>query len=275
MLGSSELMDALRGIGLNLYERKLWVGLLTRGTATAGELSSLANVPRSRTYDVLETLSKKGFVIIQPSKPLKYVAISPEDAFEKAKDREREKIILMEQKIDKIKTSKMMEELKTIYEQGMETILPEDLTGALKGSYSVIQQMDSMLKNASSSVNIVTTPAGIDQLFESHLVTLKKLKKNGVKIKIASNLKKSPEQAIKALSAIAEMRNITEDTIPFSGKFCVVDGQQLMMGLSDPEVRSTQEMMFWSKSQYTAKNMIEPLFNMVWEKSSPFTKKAN
>ena len=73
-----------------------------------------------------------------------------------------------------------------------------------------------------------------------------------------------------------EMRNITEDTIPFSGKFCVVDGQQLMMGLSDPEVRSTQEMMFWSKSQYTAKNMIEPLFNMVWEKSSPFsTKKAN
>ena len=274
MLGSSELMDALRGIGLNLYERKLWVALLTRGIATAGELSSMTNVPRSRTYDVLETLSKKGFVIIQPSKPLKYVAISPEEAFEKVKDREREKLKLMEERIDKIKNSKIMQELNSIYEGGMQLISPEDLTGALKGKYSVIQQMDNMLKNASSSVNIVTTPSGINQLFENHLATLKKLNKNGVKIRIASNFKNCPEQAIKALSAIAEMRNITEDTIPFSGKFCVVDGKQLMMGLSD-EKQSTQEMMLWTKSEYTAKNMIEPLFNLVWEKSSPFTKKVN
>ncbi|MEM5878124.1 MAG: helix-turn-helix domain-containing protein, partial [Candidatus Aenigmatarchaeota archaeon] len=64
MLGSPQLMDTLKGIGLNLYERKLWVALLAKGVATAGELSTITNVPRSRTYDVLQTLAEKGYVIL-------------------------------------------------------------------------------------------------------------------------------------------------------------------------------------------------------------------
>ena len=82
-----EVMDALKTIGLNLYERKLWVALLSKGIATAGELADLSNVPRSRCYDVLESLADKGFVIIQPSKPMRYVAIKPKEALERAKRR--------------------------------------------------------------------------------------------------------------------------------------------------------------------------------------------
>ena len=46
MLASQKVLDSLKGIGLNLYERKLWVALLARGTSTAGELSAMATVPR-------------------------------------------------------------------------------------------------------------------------------------------------------------------------------------------------------------------------------------
>ena len=52
----------LRNLGLNSYEVKIWTALLSRGVSTAGELSGIANVPRSRSYDVLESLEKKGFV---------------------------------------------------------------------------------------------------------------------------------------------------------------------------------------------------------------------
>ena len=85
MLASQKVFDSLKGIGLNLYERKLWVALLARGTSTAGELSSMANVPRSRSYDILQSLAEKGFVVVQTAKPLKYVAIAPEEALERAK----------------------------------------------------------------------------------------------------------------------------------------------------------------------------------------------
>jgi len=277
MIGSPELMDALKGIGLNLYERKLWVALLAKGTATAGELSGIASVPRSRTYDVLQTLADKGFVIVQTAKPLRYVAITPLEALEKAKKRLQERYNEMEKRIDRLRGSDLIKELNVLHEQGLQLVLPEDLTGSLKGKYSVLQQMDSMLRNATSSVEIVTTPAGLNELFENHISILKKISENGVKIKIATRFDKQCTDAIKALSGIAEIRNITKEEIPFSGRFYVVDGQQLMLGLSDPEVvHSSQDVMFWTKSKHAAKNMIEPLFNLLWEKAKPVeSKKAS
>jgi len=270
MIGSSELMDALKGIGLNLYERRLWVALLVKGTATAGELSAIANVPRSRTYDVLQTLADRGFVVVQTSKPLKYVAISPTEALDKAKQRLVEKFKELEMKIDKLKTSKLINEVNTLYKQGMKLVSPEDITGALKGKYSLLQHIDSMLRNANSTVKIVTTPSGLNDLFENHISILKKLNERGIKIKIATKIDKSCSDAIKAFSGIAEIRNIAQEELPLTGRFYVIDGQQMMMGLSDPEVvHSSQDMMFWTKSEHVTRGVIEPLFDLVWEKSKP------
>jgi sugar-specific transcriptional regulator TrmB len=276
MLGSPELMDALKGIGLNLYERKLWVALLAKVTATAGELSAISNVPRSRTYDVLQTLADRGFVVVQTSKPLKYVAVPPLEALEKAKQRMMEKFREIETRIEKLKSSKLVNELNILHKEGLKLISPEDITGALKGKYSVLQQLDFMLKDASNSVNIVTTPSGLNELFENHISILKKLNESGVKIKIATKVDKRCTDAIEALSGIAEVRNISQEGTPLSGRFYVVDGQQMMMGLSDPElVHSSQDMMFWTKSKHVSKDMIEPLFNLVWEKSKPIESKKS
>jgi sugar-specific transcriptional regulator TrmB len=176
----------------------------------------------------------------------------------------------MENSTDRLRGSELIKELNAVHDQGLQLISLEDITGALKGKYSVLQQMDSMLRNATSSVEIVTTPAGLNDLFENHISILKKLSDNGVKIKIATRVDKQDTDAIKALSGIAEIRNIAKEEVPFSGRFYVVDEQQLMLGLSDPEVvHSSQDMMFWTKSKHAAKSMIGPLFNLLWEKAKP------
>ena len=60
MIVKEEFLSRLRKIfDLNLYEVKVWTALLSRGTSTAGELSNISDVPRSRTYDILESLEKK------------------------------------------------------------------------------------------------------------------------------------------------------------------------------------------------------------------------
>ncbi|MBS3095823.1 hypothetical protein J4480_00115, partial [Candidatus Woesearchaeota archaeon] len=41
----------IKNFGINGYEVKIWTALLSRGVSTAGELSDIANVPRSRSYD--------------------------------------------------------------------------------------------------------------------------------------------------------------------------------------------------------------------------------
>ena len=66
-----------------------------------------------------------------------------------------------------------MRELNDIFTQGLKLVSPEDMTGALKGKYSVTQQLTTMFKDASKKINIVTTPEGLNELFTSHYDILK------------------------------------------------------------------------------------------------------
>jgi len=267
MLASIKVMDALKGIGLNLYERKLWVALLARGTSTAGELSEIANVPRSRAYDVLQSLAEKGFVVVQTGKPIRYVAIVPEEALERAKKKVEDNLKRMQNRIEELKRSSVMRELNEINQQGLKLISPGEITGALKGRYSVVQQLSTMFRTANKKINIVTTPEGLNELYANHLDILKKAKEKGVEIKIAISGTEKCSEGIKAFGSIADIRSMDEKKVPVSGRFLVIDGAQLAFSLTDTKVHSTQDMAFWSKSEYAAGNVLEPLFKLIWSHS--------
>jgi len=269
MLASQKVLDTLKGIGLNLYERKLWVALLARGTSTAGELSTIANVPRSRSYDILQSLAEKGFVIVQTAKPIKYVAIAPEEALERAKKKIMEDTQTTITRIDELKESPFMRELNEIHTQGLKLVLPEDMTGALKGKYSVSQQLSSMFKESSKKISIVTTPEGLNELLSTHFDILKSASERGVQIKIATAGTEKCADAIKSLAGVAEIRNLDQKEIPIGGRFTVVDGKELVFSLTDSKVHSTQDMAFWTKSEHAANDVLEPLFKLVWNNSKP------
>jgi sugar-specific transcriptional regulator TrmB len=267
MLASAKVFDALKGIGLNLYERRLWVALLARGTSTAGELSEIANVPRSRTYDVLQSLAEKGFVVVQTAKPIRYVAVKPEEALERAKKKIEEDLKETVERIDDLKGSPIMRELNEVSSQGMKLVSPEEMTGALKGRYSFHQQMDTMFRDADKHISIVTTPEGLNELFTNHLDSLRKAKEKGVDIKIATTSKEGASEALKALGSIADIKAIDDKEVELAGRFAIVDSKQLVFALTDTKVHSTQDMAFWSKSEHAAKDVLEPLFKLVWSHS--------
>jgi sugar-specific transcriptional regulator TrmB len=264
---SQKVMDALKSIGLNLYERNLWVALLSKGSATVGELAEMANVPRSRAYDVLESLANKGFVVLQPSKPLKAIALAPEEALERVKKKLEEEYKQTITRIDELKSSLLMKELKEIYQKGMKSISPEEITGALKGRDLVFQRLESMFKVASKNISIVTTPEGLKDLVTHHLDALKKAKERGVEIKIVVPSAEEVKEEAKLLSGIAEIRSINEKEIPIKGNFTIVDNKEVVMGLVNPKEEKSEEIALWTKSQHAASNVLSPLFNLIWEKS--------
>ena len=269
-LVTNKTMDALKNIGLNLYERRLWVALLSLGTSSAGELSEISNVPRSRAYDILQSLAEKGFVVVQTSKPIRYVASPPEEALERAKKKMEEDIRETQEKIDELKESQAMRELSDVFTKGLKLIAPEEMTGALRGKYSVFQQMHSMFRNAAEKINIVTTPEGLNEIFSNHFEVLKKAKDRGVEIKIATVSNERSADTIKNLSGIAEVRHIDTKEVPVTGRFAVIDGKEVVLSLTDHKtVHSTQDMAFWSKSEHAAGDVIEPLFKLVWQHSKP------
>jgi len=267
MLASQKVLDSLKGIGLNLYERKLWVALLARGTSTAGELSAMATVPRSRSYDILQSLAEKGFVVVQTAKPLKYVAIAPEEALERAKKKIHEHTQTMLTRIDELKESAVLRELNDIFTQGLKLISPEDMTGSLKGKYSVTQQLSTMFKDASKKINIVTTPEGLNELFANHYDILKGASEKGVQIRIATSGIDKCADAIKAFSGIGEIKNLEQKDSPISGRFAIIDGKELVLSLTDSKVHSTQDLALWSKSEHAAGSLLEPLFRLAWTNS--------
>jgi len=264
MIASSRTMDALKGIGLNLYERRLWVALLARGTSTAGELSSIANVPRSRSYDILQSLAEKGFLIVQTGKPIKYVAVQPEESLDRAKMKLVQQVLSVQERIEELKQSQVMKELNDIYQKGIKIITPQEMTGSVKGRYSVVQQVDSMFKGANKNVNIAISDNGIEDFVSTHFDIMKKANERGVNIKIATNATGKMMNNMKSLQSIAEIRTLSKKDVPLGGKFIVVDGRETLFPLTDKDVHSTQDLAMWSRSSYVADGLLNPMFNMMW-----------
>ena len=210
MLVTPKVMDALKAIGLNKYQRNLWAALLSRGASTAGELSNISNVPRSRCYDVLQSLAELGFVMVQPGKPMKYIVVPPAEAFERAKKKIQENAHKTVENIERLKKSEIIKELERLHKESMKVLQPEDMTGALKGRYALIQQLETMMKGAKKSIKLVTTDIGLQELVEHHLTLMKKAADNGVSIKIVAPLDKQNSDMAKVVSKYAQVRNIQD-----------------------------------------------------------------
>lgn len=265
---SQKTLDALKGIGLNLYERKLYAALIARGTSTAGELSEMANVPRSRSYDVLESLAEKGFVVIQHAKPLRYVAISPSEALDRAKQRVKEKMETIVTRIEQFKGSDALDELKTLFTKGVSLVEPADLSGSLKGRYALHQQLETMLKGAKKTIDIISTEDGLKELSSTQLSMLQTAKERGIAIRVAAPLTNSNKEAVKVLGSVCTIKNLSSSEtkkLPAT-RMAIVDGLQVLLALTDDKkTHSSQDVAFWTSSGHFSEGFAQATFELVWK----------
>ena len=116
MIVKEDFLNKLRQFfGLNLYEVRIWTALLSRGVSTAGELSDIGDVPRSRTYDVLESLEKKGFVMMKLGKPIQYLAVEPKEVVERVKKSIKEDATKNIQKLKDLSNTDVLTELTNLH----------------------------------------------------------------------------------------------------------------------------------------------------------------
>ena len=261
MIVKDELLGKLRRyFDLNLYEVKLWVSLLSRGVSTAGELSDIADVPRSRSYDVLESLEKKGFVIMKLGKPIKYIAIPPSEVVDRVRKNmhinAQEKI----KRLESVRESPLLSELETLHTQGINLIDPTDLSGCLRGRNNLYNHLDLLIKDSKKSVNIQTTEKGFLRKIEGLKGNLEKAKKRGVKIRISAPLTKDNQLVADSLKGIAEVKHNNK----VNSRFVTVDGSHLVfMMLDDKDVHPSYDLGIWVKSPYFASAM-DNMFTHVW-----------
>jgi len=264
MIVKDDLLSKLRRyFDLNLYEVKLWTALLSRGVSTAGELSDIADVPRSRSYDVLESLEKKGFVIMKLGKPIKYIAIPPNEVV----DRVRKNMSAVAQekirRLESVKGSPLLVELETIHNQGITLVDPSEMSGCLRGRNNLYNHLDLLIKEAKKSVNVMTTEKGFMRKVEGLRASMEKARKRGVRIRIAAPITKENKKFADTMRNIAEIKHNDK----MNSRFVTVDSKDVVfMTMDDKDVHPSYDLGVWVKTPYFA-NAVESLFNNVWNSS--------
>jgi sugar-specific transcriptional regulator TrmB len=66
---------------LGEYEIEAYLAVLEHGQLTASEIADRTDIPQPRVYDTVRSLSDRGLVELRESRPMKIVAVNPEDAF--------------------------------------------------------------------------------------------------------------------------------------------------------------------------------------------------
>ncbi|MBC8494646.1 TrmB family transcriptional regulator [archaeon] len=265
MIVKEEFLSKLRRyFSLNLYEVKIWTALLSRGVSTAGELSDIANVPRSRSYDVLESLEKKGFVVMKIGKPIKYLAVPPKEVVERVKKNVKTLADAQILRLENLKKTEIINELNSLHTQGVELIEPSDISGSLRGRHNLYNHLELTIKNAEKTVTIMTTAQGLMRKVEGLKPVFEEVKKRGVRIRIAAPLTKESMEAAKAMKGIAEVRHTDKEA-----RFTVVDGKEVVfMVMNDSEVHPTYDIGIWINTPFFS-SALEDLFDLAWKVMKP------
>ncbi len=228
MIVKKEFLNKLKDFGLNSYEAKIWSALLSRGVSTAGELSDIAAVPRSRSYDVLESLERKGFIITKLGKPFKYLAVSPSEVIERVKKNIKEDADKSVKLIDDIKTTDFLKELNLLHSQGVETFDPTEMTGYIKTRESIYDHMEKMINNANSSIIVAFSAEELSE--KSTLMTaLKNANERGVDVKLLISGKGRYTETFKELNLNNPIR-LSPDR---KNRFLIADDKELLILMQD------------------------------------------
>jgi len=252
---NATLPNKLTEFGLNSYETKLWLTLLSEGPLVVGELSDIANVPRSRSYDVLESLEKKGFIHIKKRKPVRCETIPPNLVIENIKKRIKKTLEEEKTPLTKLKTKKTFLELENIYKKNLNTNKQNNPPGLLKNKTNIKNQLQYMIKKSEKFVYITDSGENAPSIMRFLSKHLPKLEEKGVTVNVMVNgiftkNKKTNSQNLK----------LKETNLP--NKLCIVDGVDMLFMLS-----GDKEVAVLVKTPTFIKSVVE-LFENQWDNSS-------
>jgi len=254
MTEKEQALSLLERIGLNRYESKTYAALLRRDNATAGEIAELASVPRSRVYDVLTSLEKKGFAVAQLGRPVRYKHITPENAINNLKEKHRKK---HEDKLDALDNIGGQIKKELSVEEMTGAISPGEAVSIIRGKSNVYNHIKQLIDTSSKSVIKLTNDSGLENLNRYCANSIKNANDRGVEMRIAAKIGKKVDTG-----NMRKHTKIKKVDGP-DGRFVVKDEDEAILVTIHSEKSDDVGLMI--KSPYLASYLRE-LFEHAWEK---------
>lgn len=110
---TTDTASKLRDLGFSQYETSCYLSLLASYPANGSQLSKLSGIARSRIYDVLRNMTRKGFV--QEAGNGQYVPIPPDELMNRLRAQFESNLTLLEEQLREVKSESDYEYIWAIY----------------------------------------------------------------------------------------------------------------------------------------------------------------
>lgn len=244
------LQELRKHFRLNIYEVKIWTALLSRGIASAGELADISGVPRSRCYDVLESLEKKGFIIMKIGKPIKYLAVEPDAILERVKMNIRQEADQLASQYEGIKETEEFRELELLHKTGVQHVDIASISKSIIGRTAVNRYIKDMLAKSKSSVVLVSTQENVERSIKLMKNFMPGFAKKGIRARLYS-----PQ----AKAFAKKLQNVEYMEHNANSNFIAVDGKEMLFMVSQNNAAPDYEVAVWIESPFFV-NAVNVLF---------------
>jgi sugar-specific transcriptional regulator TrmB len=215
---SEEFIEKIRKhFDLNLYEAKAWLVLAEKRVASASMISKLAQIPKSRVYDILESLEAKGFVDKLSVKPLKYEMAAISDIIERVKRHYEEE---SKKKIDELERFIKTDEFTKLKALERKEIEEEESAPKLYEGDAAMYKITKQVAKA-NAITIISSYSKLEEKIKSISRAIKKAKSNGARINVF--VFKDKEESSENMGL--DTRNIDVDL----GDVIVKDGKEVFL----------------------------------------------
>lgn len=270
-------------LGLNLYESRAYVALLNGKQLTAKRVGEVTLIPQSRTYDVMESLAKKGFAQATPTTPPAYVPVPPQKILRSRYDVERKKIQDRVASVDeeaqlKLDTLReaylaLTKELPAVTEGGTTA---RERVWVLTDRENIEDTLVGLIKDAKSQVLRITKPpepkdnAPFDPFYILRLDNQKFVAdaiERKVEMRWLSLAREIPTYLGLEVNEPPERRYLDSDE-DINEKFLLVDNHSVLLNLHDP-MSSAYGYVALAMQSEAVSSIFQDHFEKMWRRGRP------
>jgi len=260
-------LSALRHLGLNEYESRIYLVLVRMGPIKAGEISFFGQLPRTKTYGAIRELERKGLLSVIPGKPELYAPSSPSEVLTPL-------VTKLNREVKD--TEELVHALTVTYESSkyVKREMPKQAgeLWEIEGRQSLFNKLNQIIKDASKSINYCTSASGLIRAYKAHSEILENAKQKGATVRFLAQITKENSSVADELGEIVELKRLDK---PFTNGFVSVDARELVIIESRPEDLRTDrgtDLAIWTTNKHLV-GLYEQLFERLWNNLSVATER--
>ncbi len=268
---------------MNLYESRAYIALLSARQLTAKQVGETALIPRSRTYDVLESLTRKGFAQATPSSPHAYAPVPAEKVLSLYYGSVRKKIqdrAIHTNEEAEAKLEEARDAFLTLTKEFAGTRPKEgpivDGVFVIDNRKNIESTLVGLISDARSEVLRITKPPELssrEPLDPFYIVGLENQKivfnalKRGIQMKWLSLSREIPTYLGLDIVEPPERRYLDRDQ-DITEKFLIVDNHSVLLNLHDPRSPGYSQVALEMRSAAVT-SIFRDYFDKLWRKGKP------